>query len=263
MARRGNRGNRGLGAIKRKFLTMWSQVYKERGMHHFATMCSLREMLKFWSVSHEIALRVVKDMSTTLRLESFSSNGWSLNDHALLIDDEIQEFIWESKLIDPMMENGRHQTILETAIIIDGETDSPIVMSVLKQFPELAKVTNTNGDTPLTVAIQYGRLEVVKKLIELGTPINTTDIHGTTMLEKVFRMYAFGECVWDEDRKTPPSITPITMLIFEILLNLDVVIPDTIVDVLDDAPKILQIVFNGHLQPGSNRDLSDLFLCIM
>ena len=50
-----------------------------------------------------------------------------------------------------------------------------------------------NGYTPLLKAAALGRLNMIKKLVYAGVPINHKDPWGNTPLDKVFQSFNKGE----------------------------------------------------------------------
>lgn len=100
----------------------------------------------------------------------------------------------DDEIIDLLIEQGAdlNQCDNEGVSVFDVAVTYnylPIIERLIKEGFDVNVSTRRSGFTPLMGAVCYGRVDVIKKLLELGVNIHSRDNHGLSALDFARKMH--------------------------------------------------------------------------
>lgn len=100
----------------------------------------------------------------------------------------------DDEIIDLLIEQGAdlNQSDNEGVSVFDVAVTYnylPIIERLIKEGFDVNVSTRRSGFTPLMGAVCYGRVDVIKKLLELGVNIHSRDNHGLSALDFARKMH--------------------------------------------------------------------------
>jgi len=100
----------------------------------------------------------------------------------------------DSEILDLLIENGAdiHHVDDEGVSVFDVAVtynNLPLIEKLIKDGFDVNRATRRSGFTPLMGAVCYGRVDVIKKLLDMGVNVQSRDAYGLSAIDFARKMH--------------------------------------------------------------------------
>ncbi|MGA9046897.1 ankyrin repeat domain-containing protein [Sulfuricurvum sp.] len=100
----------------------------------------------------------------------------------------------DSEILDLLIENGAdiHHVDDEGVSVFDVAVtynNLPLIEKLINDGFDVNRATRRSGFTPLMGAVCYGRVDVIKKLLDMGVNIQSRDAYGLSAIDFARKMH--------------------------------------------------------------------------